>query len=343
MNREICTTTLDNGVLRAELISFGAALRSLVYRGVDICLGYESLEDYASMDSYLGACVGRCANRIAGGKFSLGGHEFLLSRNEGENHLHGGFEGFSHRIWQVCSSGRNEARFSLVSPDGDQGYPGELSVCVTYRLEGASLIIEYSAVSSRDTVVSLTNHTYFNLSGHDSGDIGGHILQLGSKHFTPCDAENIPTGEIRSCRGSALDFSSPALLRPRLDELANTPTAGLDHNFVLEACPAARLYSPETGIEMQLETSLPGLQVYSAGYLSRRRGKNGAVYAPRHALCLEPQYFPNAVNRPGFASPVLRKGQEYHHFAKYSFSVRGTESSNTSRLFCSPFYAKGIV
>lgn len=320
MNREIRTFTLDNGVLRAELINFGATLRSLVYRGIDLCLGYEDIGDYASMDSYLGASIGRCANRIAGGKFSLDGREYTLNRNEGENQLHGGISGFSHRIWQA-EEGQNELRFFLVSPDGDQGYPGELSVCVTYRLEGAALMIEYSAVSSRDTIVSLTNHAYFNLGGHDSGHIGGHILQLGSEHYTPCGAGNIPTGEIRCCRGSALDFSSPALLRPRLDAFANAPTAGLDHNFVIESSPAATLYCPRSGIKMQLETSLPGLQVYSAGFLSQRQGKQGAVYAPRHALCLEPQHFPNAINQPGFPSPVLRKGREYHHFAKYSFSA----------------------
>jgi len=317
---------LTNGEIEAEIISFGATLRALRvqdYKGKfrDVCLGYDSIEEYAANDGYLGASVGRFANRISNSRFILNEKEIILDPNEGPNQLHGGPEGFSHRLWSFSCT-ENSVCFSLESPDSDQGFPGSLKVSVTYTIEGKSLLIDYFAVSDADTVVNLTNHTYFNLSGHDSGDIRSHTLRLAAEQYTPCAHANIPTGDISSIAGTALDFTDERAVGTALDALSETDTKGLDHNFVISGIPGAILYSPESGIEMSCSSSLEGMQVYSAGFLSERIGKYGAKYYPHQGICLETQHYPDAVNKPHFPSPILKADEEYRHWTKFSFSLR---------------------
>lgn len=316
--REVYLLTLDNGSLKAGILSFGATLHSLVYKGLDLCLGYEHLGQYVHDDGYIGASVGRHANRIAQSRFELNGQEYILSANEGANQLHGGLEGFSHKVWDF-SCGENDVTFSLDSPDGDEGFPGNLHAEITFRLEGSSLLLEYRAASDKDTVVNLTNHAYFNLGGQASGAVYSHKLQINAEKFTPCGPGTIPTGEIDSVEATALDFRKPVVLGSILCDKRLDITKGLDHNFVPDGHKAGSLYCPETDIRMDVETSMEGMQVYSAGFLSTRPGKDGAVYGQHHALCMETQHFPDAVHHSSFPSPVLRAGEEYRHWTKFIF------------------------
>ncbi len=318
--REVYLLTLDNGILRVGLLSFGATIHSLVYKGVDVCLGYDKLGQYVHEDGYIGASVGRHANRIAKSRFELNGQEFRLCANEGENQLHGGKEGFSHRVWDF-RPGEDQVTFSLDSPHKDQGFPGNLRVEITFRLEGSALRIEYSAVSDRDTVVNLTNHAYFNLGGQAGGTVYSHELQINAEKYTPCGPGTIPTGEISGVDGTALDFRQAVTLGSRLCDPRLEETKGLDHNFVLSGGKAAALYCPETGIGMDVETSMEGMQVYSAGFLTPRPGKDDAVYGQHHAVCLETQHFPDAVNHKNFPSPVLKAGEEFSHWTQFEFSA----------------------
>ncbi len=317
---------LTNGKIEVEFLSFGATIHSIRVPDkngamTDVCLGYESIEEYVTNDGYLGATVGRHANRIGGSRFNLGGKEYILSSNEGANQLHGGIVGFSHKCWNFSCT-ENSVTFSIDSPDGDEGYPGNLHAEVCFSIEDSALRIDYSAVSDADTVVNLTNHAYFNLGGQQSGSVYSHTLKLGADSYTLCGSGNIPSGEIASVEGSTLDMREETPLIGVITALSQPATEGLDHNFVLSSSPAAVLYCPESGIELQCTTSLEGLQVYSAGFLDSRNGKNGAVYGKHHAICLETQHFPDAVNNPNFPSPVLKAGEEYREWTAYSFGIR---------------------
>ena len=309
---ELEKLVLDNGYIACALLPFGATLQSLWVpdrTGVrrDVVLGYDSLSEYERNDGYLGATVGRYANRIHGARFALDGREYALCPNEGPNQLHGGGVGFSHRIWTVEEASRERAVFSLHSADGEEGYPGALQVRVSYTLEGAALRIAYEALSDRDTVCNLTNHSYFNLAGHDSGSIAAQELWIEADAYTPVDAALIPTGEIAAVAGTKLDFRT---LRPI--------GGGYDHNFVLSGGAVA--LSRESGIRMELGTTMPGLQLYTSGALTERRGKGGCLYAPGHGFCLETQFFPDSPNQPHFPSPLLRAGERYKQETVYSFS-----------------------
>jgi len=324
--RPVYLIKLTNGNIEAEFINFGATLRCLrvpdkngIHR--DVCLGYDSVEEYLSNDGYLGASIGRNANRISNSSFTIKGKEYKLSSNEGSNQLHGGLCGFSHKFWDFSCT-ENSVTFTIDSPDGDEGYPGALHAEVCYSINDCSLRIDYRAVSDTDTIVNLTNHSYFNLSGHNSGDIKSHTLKIGSESYTPCGKGNIPSGDIKPIKNTFLDFACEKELGKCLSCLSGTPTEGLDHNFVLNAAPAAVLYSPESGIEMCCKTSLEGIQVYSAGFLTERKGKNGAIYSKHHGICLETQHFPDAINNPAFPSPVLEKGKTYSEWTEYSFTIR---------------------
>ena len=327
--------TLDNGILSCQLLTYGGILRSLQVpdrRGVpvDVVLGFDTLEEYENQTYYIGALVGRCANRIAGGSFTLDGAHYSLAVNSGPNHLHGGTVGFDRRVWQVASLTREEAVLALTSPHGEEGYPGTLSVQVAYRLEGASLAIEYRAAAGRPTLCNLTNHSYFNLSGQGSGPVLDQLLQIHGENYTPLDANSVPTGQIAPVEGTPLDLRRLTPLGEHIQdpfpqlELAR----GYDHNWVIDGAagtlrPAAAAFSPTTGISMVLSTTLPGVQLYTANYVEEGLpGKGGAVYGPRHAFCLETQFFPDAVHHPAFPSPVLRPGEEYRHTALFSFSAR---------------------
>lgn len=325
--REIPLLILDSGTAEAELIPLGAAVRAIrtpdrTGRMTDVCLGYGSAEEYRDQDGCLGATLGRCANRIGGAGFTLGGRDYRLTANEGKNTLHGGASGFHKKLW-TYRTGSDSVTFSLDSPDGEEGFPGNLHAEVTYSLRGGTLTIEYRAVCDRDTVVNLSNHIYFNLAGHGSGSIARHTALIRAGRYTPCGPGNIPTGEIASVEGTPLDLRQGAALGERLDAPFLAGTRGYDHNFVLDGGgPAAEIFCPSTGISMALTTTMEGMQLYTAGFLTDRPGKEGVRYGPFAGLCLETQRFPDAVNHPEFPSPVLRAGETLHETTALRFSVR---------------------
>ena len=319
--------TIRQGACAAQILPYGATLHALFVpdrSGAvrDIVLGYDSVEEYRQHDGYLGAVVGRCANRIAGARFTLGDRLYRLSANEGENMLHSGFSGLHQKMWDYRQTAENSVTLRTVSPDGEDGFPGTLQVAVTYTLDGGALTIGYEAVSDRDTVVSLTNHAYFNLAGQGSGTIADHTLAVNASYYTPCGAGTIPTGEIRAVDGTALDLRQAVRLGDRLGVAELAEYSGYDHNFVLDNSGAAAvLYCGESGIEMTVDTTLPGLQVYTAGFLTERKGKDGAIYGKNHGVCLETQFWPDAVHHENFPSPVLRAGEVYRHRTVYRFTV----------------------
>ena len=311
----------------AHILPLGATLQSLWVPDKsggrrDVVLGYESLAEYRQNDGYLGATVGRCANRIAGASFVLNGVNYPLTANEGSNQLHSGPHGLHQKIWDWEQRGENSVTLRTVSPDGEDGYPGTLEVSVTYTLDGGALTIDYEAQSDRDTVCNLTNHAYFNLAGQAGGSVAGHLLRVSANHYTPCGPGTIPTGEVRPVDGTALDLRQGVVLGARLGAAELAEYGGYDHNFCLNDPAAAQLFCPESGICMDTETTLPGLQIYTAGFLTERAGKAGAVYSKNHGICLETQFWPDAVHHKHFPSPLLRAGQVYRHRTVYLFSVK---------------------
>lgn len=324
---------LDNRVLSCEIITFGAAIRSLNVPDrngtpVDVVLGYDTLEEYIRHDGYLGATVGRFANRIAKGRFQLNGKEYTLATNNGNNHLHGGLQGFSHRVWNIVHSDAHSVTLSLSSPDGEEGYPGNLECSVKFELDGTSLIIRYHATSDKDTLCNLTNHSYFNLAGHSSGSVLEQSIQIFADQYTPSDAESIPFGTIEPVANTPMDLRTPTPIgkhiRNDFHQLINA--LGYDHNYVIDGQigtlrPVAQAYAHATGITMEVETTLPGVHFYTANYLPEgRMGKGGCAYSPRHGFCLETQYFPDSPNQPTFPSTALKAGAEYAHCTVFRFT-----------------------
>ncbi len=327
--------SLDNGTLSCQILTFGATLRTLQVpdrhdRPIDVVLGYDTLTEYEIRDGYLGAVVGRYANRIAKGRFTLGGHEYLLACNNGPHHLHGGLVGFSHRVWKVEELSHCRALLSLESPDGEEGYPGHLKVLAEYRLDGSSLSLTFESLSSQDTPCNLTNHSYFNLSGQGSGPVLDQEITIHAQRYTPADKTSIPTGELALVEGTPMDLRCPTPIGAHIDEpfCQLEWGRGYDHNYVTDGRPeslrpAAEAYSSATGIAMEVETTLPGVQFYTANYLeSGRPGKGGTRYGPRHAFCLETQFFPDSPNHPHFPSCILQAGQVRRDQTRFSFKVR---------------------
>ena len=315
------------GALEAHILPYGATLQRLRVpdrSGTrrDVVLGYESRADYQRHDGYLGATVGRHANRIAGASFVLDGVTYPLTANEGANQLHSGPHGLHQKVWDWEQPSENCVVLRTFSPDGEDGYPGTLEASVTYTLSGGALVIDYEAVCDKDTICNLTNHAYFNLAGQGSGDVGGHLLQVNADRYTPCGAGTIPTGEVRCVEGTLLDLRQATLLGDRLGAAELAECRGYDHNFCLAHKAAAQLYCPESGICLDTETTMPGLQVYTAGFLTERQGKDGAVYGKHHGVCLETQFWPDAVHHENFPSPVLRAGEVYRHKTVYRFGVK---------------------
>ena len=311
----------------AVILDYGATVQSLVVpdrngNPVDVVLGYDTVAEYEENGGYLGATIGRVGNRIGGARFSLGGREYVLFKNDGENTLHGGERGFDKYVWDAAERG-GRLVFSRVSPDGEEGYPGELSVSVSFELtEGNELRISYDADTDAPTPVSLTNHTYFNLNG--GGDILTHRLTLNAEYFCEGAPDCLPTGRLASVARTAFDFRrgqvlGEALARP--DE-QTALFGGFDHNMVLSGRHAAELSSPETGIVMDVYTTLPGMQLYTANSLSERAGKRGTRMSSHGAVCLETQVFPDGMNHYAFPSPVLHPGEHLHSETVYAFSVR---------------------
>ena len=299
----------------------------------DIVLGFDNLDDYLRGGPYFGALVGRYGNRIAKGHFTLNGKQYTLAVNNGENHLHGGIKGFDKVVWEarILKVPNGAAlRLTYLSKDGEEGYPGNLSVKVIYTLTNANeLKIEYWATTDRDTVVNLTSHSYFNLAGQGNGDILNHQLLINARRFTPTDAGSIPTGELKSVKGTPFDFTSAFRVGDRIndDDQQLKFGKGYDHNFVLNGRmgslrQAAVVYEPNSGRLMEVWTTEPGIQFYSGNFLDGTlTGKDGKVYRERYGLCLETQHFPDSPNKPSFPTTVLRKGQRFHTLTIHKFKV----------------------
>ena len=304
----------------------------------DVALGYDHLAGYLAETPYFGAIIGRYGNRIGGARFDLDGESYVLAANNGPNHLHGGLAGFDKAIWDAEPFQSQEGVgvvFSRTSPDGEEGYPGNLSVAVTYTLtDGNELIFDYLATTDAATPVNLTQHTYFNLAGHGSGDVLGHRLTIHASRYTPVDGGLIPTGETAPVEGTPFDFRSPHLVGERIaaDHPQITFGGGYDHNWVLDRegvaegalAPAVRVEEPASGRIMEVFTTEPGLQFYSGNFLDGGiTGKAGAVYRFRNGFCLETQHYPDSPNQPSFPSTILRPGEEYRSRTVYRFSVEG--------------------
>ena len=312
-------TLTNNRGLEVSITNYGGAVVSIKTPDrdgeiADVVLGFETLEEYVRNPRYFGGLIGRHANRIGLGKFSLGGSVFQLTQNNGANHLHGGVKGFDKRVWDVADHSTN-LRLEYLSQDGEEGYPGNVTAKVSYALSGNNeLVIDYEATTDRDTIVNLTNHSYFNLAG--GGHILDHELTLHAHGFTPVSNELIPTGEIEEVENTRMDFRYGRSIA----------SGGYDHNFVLSdhdgsLRPAARLYEPRSGRVLEISTTQPGIQFYSGNFLDGSfHGKGGVVYNQYAGLCLEPQHFPDAPNHPNFPSTVLRPGEVYKHVSVYRFS-----------------------
>jgi aldose 1-epimerase len=330
---ELFTLTNANG-LEARVTSYGAtlvALRAPDRDGAlaDVLLGFDSLAGYLDNQPYFGSSVGRFANRIARGRFALDGQSYTLAVNNGANHLHGGPGGFHTRLWRATVAGELLG-LSYVSADGEEGYPGRLSVAVTYALTDANeLRIAYAARAGAPTVLNLTNHAYFNLAG--AGTVLDHELQLMAERFLPVDATQIPTGELRPVEGTPFDFRAPTAIGARLDggdeQLAGA-NGGYDHCWVFDhggdlGVPVARVREPRGGRVLELFTTQPGVQFYSGNFLEETPlpGKGGYVAPKFGAFCLETQHFPDSPNQPAFPSTVLRPGEAYRHTTIYRFST----------------------
>lgn len=333
--------TLEKGALSCTIITYGGAVRSLTVpdqKGspVDVVLGFDTLEDYMIQDKFIGALIGRYANRIGGAKFALNGVEYRLDVNDGENSLHGGTIGFDKQIWTVDQQTENSVALSLISPSGQGGYPGTLAVQVTYTLSLDGLDIEYWAKSDQDTVCNLTNHSYFNLSGCSSGSVLDQYIRLNASRYTPTVPGSIPTGELASVEGTPMDLRTVQPIGAHIDDsfAQLSMCGGYDHNWVVDRWdrtlrPIAWTWSPNTGIAMTTLTSMPGVQFYTGNVLGGApAGKGGVVYQNRHGFCLETQFFPDSPNQPGFPSSLLKAGEEYRSKTAYHFSIAKSSDVN---------------
>ena len=322
---------------QVRVTDYGASLVSVIVPDrdgnlQDVLLGYDNVTGYENNTCYFGAVIGRNGNRIADAKVTVNGTVYELDKNDNGNNLHSGRKGMDTLVWDVREHTENSITLSCRSADLEQGFPGNMDAQITYTLtDDYALELSYEAVSDKDTVANFTNHAYFNLSGHASGDVLGQELMLRASHCTPViNAEAIPTGEIAPVAGTALDFTQAKAIGRDMeaDDIQIGYGGGFDHNFVLDKTHkgafelAAEAYSPVTGIEMKAYTDLPGIQFYSGNFITEQAGKQGAVYQKRHGFCLETQYYPNSVNEPGFEAPFLKAGETYRTKTSYQFGVR---------------------
>jgi aldose 1-epimerase len=331
--------TLTNGRgLSAKVMTYGVIVTELHVpdargQSADVVLGFDDLKSYLGNHPFFGAVAGRVANRIAKGKFTLDGKEYTLATNNGPNALHGGNKGFDKRLWKAEPVAGREGpavRFTYRSPDGEEGYPGNLDVSVIVSLTNRNeLQFDYSATTDKPTPVNLTHHGYFNLAGHNAGDILGHLVEIEADRYTPVDATLIPTGEVKPVEGTPLDFRKPRAIGERIRQLGGDPV-GYDHNFVLRvdgdksSVPlAAIVRDPKSGRVMEVSTSEPGLQFYTGNFLDgSAKGKGGAVYKQYAGFCMEAQHFPDSVHQPAFPTTILRPGETYQQTTVYRFTAQ---------------------
>lgn len=335
---EVYIYTLKNSKgMTVEISTYGGTIVSTKVpdkdgKFLDIMLGYDTLDGYLKGTKFYGALIGRFGNRIQYGKFTLNGNEYQLAQNDGENHLHGGPKGFDKVVWtaKIIEDKANNLELSYLSPDGEEGYPGNLTVKVNYVLtEDNALEINYSATTDADTVVNLTNHAYFNLSGHSHGDVLKQKLMINADKFTVNDKYSIPTGEIKEVAGTPMDFRTLTPICQNIDSDYEQILFGngFDHNWVLntngsDSTKAAQAIAEDTGIVMDVYTTTPGVQFYSGNFIDgAETGKENTVYQIRNGFCLETQFFPNSINCSNFASPILKSGEEYKQKTVYKFST----------------------
>jgi aldose 1-epimerase len=334
-NIQLYTLTNRNG-MEVRIATYGGTVINLLVpdrtgRLGDVALGFSTIESYFGKNPYFGALVGRYANRIAKGRFTLDGKTYQLAKNNGPNALHGGLKGFDKRIWtaEVLRQSPPTVRFSRLSTDGEEGYPGNLTVAATYTLTDRNeLRIQYAAQTDKPTILNLTNHTYFNLAGAGNGNILGHQVRLHSSRFTPVDATLIPTGEIKDVAGTPMDLRNWTPIGQKLQAVGGNPV-GYDHNYVLSRSPvmrprlAAEVWEPKSGRLLKVYTDQPGVQFYTGNFLDGTiRGKGGKVYHQHDAFCLETQHYPDSPNHPNFPSTVLRPGEMFRSTTVYKFSVK---------------------
>ena len=332
-------TIKNNNKLSATFTNYGQRLIALMVpdrKGAlgDVVLGFYTLDEYKNAaENYFGSSIGRYGNRIANGKFSIGDKHYTLAINNAPNHLHGGIDGFNDVIWDVKQLAENKLEFSRISPDMEEGYPGDLNVKVTYTLTNENeLLMEYEATTNKATVVNLTHHSFFNLKGEGEGDINNHILTINADAYTPISKTLIPTGSIEKVSGTPFDFTKPKPIGVDLnienEQLANG--LGYDHNFVLNPAPknskglvfAAKVEEPESGRVMEIYTNEPGLQFYGGNFLDgKTKGKSGKPFVYRGAFCLETQHFPDSPNQPNFPTTLLNPGGKYQSICIYKFGI----------------------
>ena len=335
---EAVTLTNSTG-MSAKIMTLGATLQSLVVpdrtgKKEDVVLGYDTAQEYLSHPNFFGASVGRYANRIAKGKFTLDGKTYTLATNDGPNHLHGGLKGFDKRMWKIDSvSSGPDAKVVLFydSADGEEGYPGELKVTATYSLNDQDeLRLEYRATTSKPTVLNLTNHSYFNLSGNDARDVMGNMVTLHAARFTPVDATLIPTGERRAVAGTPFDFQTAHKVGDRIRDARDQQIRfgrGYDHNFIIDGNagtlrPGARIEEPVSGRVLEISVTAPGIQFYTGNFLDGTFfGKGQRAYRQGDSICMEPGVFPDSPNHPAFPTSRLNPGQTYVNTIVYKFGT----------------------
>jgi len=329
-------TLTNTAGMTAKIMTYGAILTELDVpdrdgKPADVVLGFDNLKDYLAGHPYFGATVGRVANRVAKGKFTLDGKEYKLAVNNGPNALHGGLKGFDKVVWQavpVTTPNGAGVRFTYTSKDGEEGYPGNLTAMVLYTLTNENALrLDYTAKTDKATPVNLTNHSYFNLAGANAGDILSHELTLFADRYTPVDDTLIPTGEIKPVKGTPLDFTKPTRIGERIDQLAGEP-GGYDHNFVLNGAGkklalAARVHEAKSGRTMEMWTTEPGVQFYTGNFLDgKQTGRGGVVYKKHGGFCLEAQHFPDSVNHANFPTMILQPRETYRQTTVYKFSAK---------------------
>ncbi|MEW5984138.1 MAG: aldose epimerase family protein [Acidobacteriota bacterium] len=333
---DLYTLTNRRGMV-AKVITYGALLTELHVpdrsgRFADVVLGFATLDAYEGPHPYFGGTIGRVANRIAKGTFTLGGAQYTLATNNGPNHLHGGVKGFDRRVWRAQAISAQDGpavRFTYVSPDGEEGYPGTVMASVTYTLTDRNeLRLDYVASTDKATPINLTNHSYFNLAGDEAGDILGHELTIMADRYTPVDDTLIPTGELVPVKDTVMDFTRPVPIGARIDRVPGPPPGGYDHNYVLNSgggvlAQAAILQDPSSGRRLEVLTTEPGIQLYTGNFLDGTiTGKAGVAYAKHAALCLETQHFPDSVNHPNFPPAILQADKTFKSTTVYRFSAR---------------------
>lgn len=320
--------TNGNGMI-VKVMTLGANITSLQVPSKnggkvdDVVLGFDSVAGYEKNQTYIGGVVGRCANRISGGNFKLDGNHIQLSTNDGPNHLHGGHSGFNKAVWTGLAVNDSTIQFTHISPDGDEGYPGEVTATVTYQLtEDNVLAIAYTATTTKATSINLTNHAYFNLAGHNSGAIYDHEIQIAADNYTPKkEGEFVVTGDILPVQGTIYDLREPVLLGQRIHDVES---GGYDHNFCLSRPslerPSVRVCHQGSGRSMEVFTTKPGVHLYTANFLDgKEMGRNGVCYPLHGGLCLETQHYPDSVNHANFPSSIVRPGETYQHATSFKF------------------------